>query len=64
MTFIKIMQAPVTAKNRTDPGSGTGFSQMFDSGFKNKRRFVLESIPDPWSPLPGNIAHKQSAAQS
>jgi len=48
------MQTPVTAKNKTDPGSGSSFSQMLDSGFKNKRRIVLESTPDPWPPLLGS----------
>jgi len=48
------MQTPVTAKNKTDPASESSFSQMFDSGFKNKRRIVLESTPDPWPPLLGS----------
>ena len=47
------MQTPVTAKNKMD--SGSGFSQMFDSGSKNKRRILLESTPDPWPPLLGSV---------
>jgi len=35
---------------------GPFFSQMLDSGFKNKRRIVLESTPDPWPPLLGSEA--------
>ena len=61
MTFVKTMQTPVTAKNKTD--SGSGFSQIFDSGFKNKRRIVLEATPYPWPPLLGSIAHKISNLQ-
>jgi len=57
------MQTPVTAKNKTDSGSGSGFSQMFDSGSINKRRILLESIPFVWPPLLGSIPHKQSTAQ-
>jgi len=64
MTFANTMQTPVTAKNKIDSGSGSGFSQMFDSGSNNKRRILLESTPDPWPPLLGSIPHKQSAAQN
>jgi len=63
MTFVKTMQTPVTAK-KTDFGTGSGFSQMFDSGSKNKRRIPLETTPDPRPPLLGSIRHKQSAAQN
>jgi len=56
------MQTPATAKNKTELGSG--FSQMFDSGSKNKGRILLESTPDPWPPLLGSIPLKQSAAQN
>jgi len=62
MTFVKTMQTPATAKNKTELGSG--FSQMFDSGSKNKGRILLESTPDPWPPLLGSIPLKQSAAQN
>jgi len=63
MTFVKTMQTPVTVKNKTDSGSGSGFSQMFDTGSKNKRRILLESAQVPWPPLLSSIPHKQSAAQ-
>ena len=46
MTLVKTMQTPVTAKNKTDSGSGSDFLQMFDSGSINKCRILLESIPD------------------
>jgi len=64
MTFLKTMQTLVTAKNKTDSGSGSGFSQMFDYGSNNKRRILRESTPNPWPPLLGSITHKQSAAQN
>jgi len=64
MTFVKTVQTSVTAKNKTDSGSGFGFSQMFESGCKNKRRILLESTPDPWSPMLGSFPNKQSAAQN
>jgi len=59
MTFVKTVQTPVTAKIKTD--SGSGFSEMLDSGYKNKCRILLESTPDPWPPMLGSIPHKQSA---
>jgi len=31
MAFVKTMQSPVTAKNKTDSGSGSVFSEMLDS---------------------------------
>jgi len=64
MTFVKTVQTPVTAKNKTDYGSGSGFSEMLDSGSKSKRRILLELTPDPWPPILGSIPHKQSAAQN
>jgi len=64
ITLVKTMRTPVTAKNKTDSGSGSGFSQMFDSGSKNKRKILLESTPVPRPPLLGSIPHKQSAAQN
>jgi len=64
MTLVKTMQTPVTAKNKTDSGSVSGFWQMFDSGSINKRRILLESIPDLWPPQLDSIPHKQSTAQN
>ena len=64
MTFVKTMQTPVTAENKTDSGPRSVFSQMFDSGSKNKRRILLESTPDPKPPLLSSIRHKQSAAHN
>ena len=64
MTFVKTVQIPVNAKNKTESGSGSGFSEMLDSGSKNKRRILLESTPDPWPPKLGSIPHKQSTAQN
>jgi len=52
---VKTMQTPVTVKNKTD--SGSVFSQMFDSGSKNKHRILLESTLDPWPPLLGSVAN-------
>ena len=55
-------------KWKSDSGSESGFSQIFDSGGgsgpKEKRRILLESTPNPWPPLLGSITHKQSAAQN
>jgi len=34
MMFVNTIQTPVTAKNKTDSGSGSGFSEMLDSGSK------------------------------
>jgi len=62
MTFVKTVQTPVTAKNKTD--FGTGFSEMLDSSSKSKRRILLELTPDPWPFMLGSIPHKQSAAQN
>jgi len=64
MTFVKTAQTPVTAKNKTDSGSGSGFSEMPDSGSINKRRILLESTPDLWPSILGSILHKQPAAQN
>jgi len=61
MTFVKTVQSPVTAKNKRDSGSGPVFSEMLDFCSKNKRRILLESTTDPWSPMLGSIPHKQSA---
>jgi len=60
MTFVKTMQTPVAAKNKTDSSSGSSFSEMLDSSSKNKHRILLESTPDLWPPMLSSIPHKQS----
>ena len=49
---MKTTQTPATAQNKRESGSGSSFSQIFDSGSGSEKNRILPDStpdPDPWS---------------